>query len=70
LAGDCSANGNALPDQLRASIISISLWVGRYSSEVMQRNADIEPLIDVNRSVMQGLAGQIEAEATAMASVA
>jgi flagellar protein FlaF len=70
LAGDCSANGNALPDQLRASIISISLWVGRYSSDVMQRNADIEPLIDVNRSVMQGLAGQIEAEATAMASVA
>jgi flagellar biosynthesis activator protein FlaF len=70
LAGDCSGNDNALPDQLRASIISISLWVGRYSSDVMQRNADIEPLIDVNRSVMQGLAGQIEAEAAPMASVA
>jgi flagellar biosynthesis activator protein FlaF len=61
MAGDCTRSDNSLPEQLRASIVSLSLWVGRYSSEVMQRNADIEPLIDINRSIMQGLAGQIDA---------
>lgn len=61
MAGDCISTDNSLPEQLRASIVSLSLWVGRYSSEVMQRNADIEPLIDINRTIMQGLAGQIDA---------
>ena len=61
MAGDCISGENSLPDQLRASIVSLSLWVGRYSSEVMQRNVDMEPLIDINRTIMQGLAGQIEA---------
>ncbi|MEN9873125.1 MAG: hypothetical protein RL186_22 [Pseudomonadota bacterium] len=60
MANDCMAEGNALPEQLRASIVSLSLWVGRYTSDVMQRQADIEPLIDINRTIMQGLAAQIE----------
>ena len=61
LASDCAREGNALPDQLRASIISLSLWVGRHSSAVMRMQEDFEPLIDVNRMIMQGLAGQAEA---------
>lgn len=67
MAGDCMGNDNSLPEQLRASIISLSLWVGRYSSDVMQRQADIEPLIDINRTIMQGLAGQIEANSPVLA---
>jgi flagellar biosynthesis activator protein FlaF len=70
MAGDCISQDNSLPEQLRASIVSLSLWVGRYSSEVMQRNADIEPLIDINRTIMQGLAGQIEANSPALAGAA
>lgn len=70
MAGDCISQDNSLPDQLRASIVSLSLWVGRYSSEVMQRNADIEPLIDINRTIMQGLAGQIEANSPVLAGAA
>ena len=61
MASDCMSTDNSLPEQLRASIVSISLWVGRYSSDVMQRNVDMEPLIDINRTIMQGLAGQIDA---------
>lgn len=53
---DCAADGNELPTDLRASIVSIAEWVSRYSSEVIQDGADVEPLIDVNRNVMQGLA--------------
>ena len=67
MAGDCMGNDNSLPEQLRASIVSLSLWVGRYSSDVMQRQADIEPLIDINRTIMQGLAGQIDANSPVLA---
>jgi hypothetical protein len=37
---------------------------------VMQRSADMEPLIDINRTIMQGLAGQIEANSPVLAGAA
>lgn len=55
LASDCAGQGNQLPPPVRAQIISISLWVSRYSSEAAQKNASLEPLIDVNKSIMGGL---------------
>jgi flagellar protein FlaF len=58
LAVDCGSPGNALPVELRAQIISIGLWVSRYASEVARGRADIDALIDVNRSIMEGLAMQ------------
>ena len=61
LANDCATEGNALPESVRAQIISLSLWVNRHSSEVMRRQEGFEPLIDVNRLIMQGLSGQSEA---------
>ena len=61
LAADCATPENSLPPPVRAQIISLSIWVGRYTSDVMQRREDIEPLIDVNRIIMQGLAGRAQA---------
>lgn len=55
LASDCGRADNALPESLRAQIISLSLWVSRHSSAVMRREEEFEPLIDVNRIIMQGL---------------
>ena len=55
LAGDCAGEGNGLPEALRAQIISISLWVSKYSSEVMRGKGDIEDLIDINKTIMEGL---------------
>lgn len=66
MASDCMDSTNALPESLRASIISLSLWVGRYSSEVMQKGESVEPLIDINRTIMQGLATQIEPQSPAL----
>ena len=56
LAADCASDANALPGPVRAQIISLSIWVGRHTSAVMRREAEIAPLIDVNRAIMQGLA--------------
>jgi flagellar protein FlaF len=55
LAADCSVPENQLPLALRGQIISLALWVARYSSEVLRTGADLEPLIDINRTMMQGL---------------
>lgn len=52
----CGAPGNQLPDELRASIISIALWVERHTSAVATGRESIEDLIDVNRSIINGLA--------------
>jgi flagellar protein FlaF len=56
LADACASTDNRLPAPLRASIISLSLWVSRHTSAVMRRQEHIEPLIEVNRLIMQGLA--------------
>jgi flagellar protein FlaF len=55
LSADCSVPENALPLALRAQIISLALWVSRYSSQVLRDGAELDPLIDVNRTMMEGL---------------
>ncbi len=55
LADDCAHEANALPEATRAQIISLSLFVNRHTSAVMRQEGDIDTLIDINRSVMQGL---------------
>ena len=55
-SADCTSPGNELPGELRASIISIALWVDRFSSEVIAGREQIDDLIEVNRTVMEGLA--------------
>ena len=61
LATDCATPENSLPLPVRAQIISISIWVSRHTSAVMRREETIEPLIDVNKIIMQGLSGRAEA---------
>ena len=58
LASDCAEVDNTLPVPLRAQIISLGIWVNRHTSAVMRSEEDIQPLIDVNRIIMQGLSGQ------------
>ena len=55
LAADCARTDNALSPELRAQIISLSMWVGRHTNEVIQQQEPIEPLIEINRIMMQGL---------------
>ena len=58
LADDCSQASNQLPDATKAQIISLSLFVHRHTSQVMRREADLDTLIDLNRTMMQGLASR------------
>lgn len=58
LGADCSDPDNQLPAPLRASFISLSIWVNKHTSLAIRNQEDIEPLIEVNRMIMQGLATQ------------
>ena len=52
---ECASEDNGLPAELRASIISLSIWVDKYTSKVMLGDGDIADLIDINRIIMAGL---------------
>ena len=56
LATNCADPTNRLPQALRAAFISLSIWVGKHTTLVIQNQEEIEPLIEINRMIMQGLA--------------
>lgn len=62
-SSDCGTKGNSLPDQLRAGIVSLSIWVSKHSSLVMRGSERIDSLIDINKTIMEGLAEQAELQA-------
>ena len=55
LAADCMDDRNKLTQDVRAKIISLSLWVAKYSRNVTREKAPLDPLIEINRNIMQGL---------------
>ena len=57
LAVACSDSTNGLPKEVRANLISLEIFVSRHSSAVMRGDGDFETLIEINRSIMQGLSG-------------
>jgi flagellar protein FlaF len=61
LAADCANPENELPPEVRAQIISLSMWVGRHTGAVVRREEGFEPLIELNRTMMQGLAARVAA---------
>ena len=62
-SSDCGTKGNELPDQLRAGIVSLAIWVSKHSSLVMRGTERIDSLIDINKTIMEGLAEQAELQA-------
>lgn len=62
-AADCASPDNGLPEKLRASIISLSIFISKETSTAMRGGGDIETLIDLNRTVMQGLEPSAQAAA-------
>jgi flagellar protein FlaF len=55
LAVDLALPDNGLPNELKARLISLALWVQRYTPQVMQGSAPADPLISVNRNILEGL---------------
>lgn len=54
-SAECLDDGNQLPVETRASIVSLGLWVNRFTSDVIAGREKIDDLVNVNRSVMSAL---------------
>lgn len=54
-SAECLDDGNQLPPEIRASIVSLGLWVNRFTSDVVTGRETIDPLVDVNRSLIAAL---------------
>ena len=65
LQADLVLQDNALPDDLKARLISLSLWVQRYTPAVMQGTASPDPLIAVNKNILEGLSTDVAPAAPA-----
>lgn len=57
LRNDLASSGNSLPTDLKARLVSISLWVDRQTSAFLTGHGGIEELVAVNRSLAAGLNG-------------
>ena len=53
---DLADEENQLPKSLRARLISLGLWVVNETQSLMRNSAPLANLIEVNRSIIRGLA--------------
>lgn len=63
LALDCARAENGLPDSVRAGIISLAMFISKHSSVAVKDVTEVDTLIDLNRTIMQGLADQQKLQA-------
>ena len=57
LASDLADPGNALPDEVRAGLLSLAGFSLRHGHQALAGKVSLAPLIDINMSVMRGLRG-------------
>jgi flagellar biosynthesis activator protein FlaF len=63
LEQDLKNDGNALPVDLRVQLLSLAQFVRKHSRAVVSGSASVDPLIDINTSIMRGLRGVVEVAA-------
>ncbi|TDE38911.1 flagellar biosynthesis regulator FlaF [Antarcticimicrobium sediminis] len=54
---DLSQESNTLPPNLRASLLSLSIWVDSHTRGVLHGNNKVAPLVDINRTIIRALDG-------------
>ena len=55
LAANVADTNNALPEDLRARLLSLAEFVNRHSRAVLSQNADGGILVEINTAIMHGL---------------
>ena len=60
LLKDLALAENRLPDSIKTGLINLGLWSMRYSTLALLKDLSLQPLIDVNRNVLDGLLAQTQ----------
>lgn len=58
LAMDVADDGNGLPADLRARLFYLFEFTDQHTTKVLERSADIAPLVEINTAIMRGLSGR------------
>jgi flagellar biosynthesis activator protein FlaF len=67
LVRDLASDGNKLPSPLKESLIGLGVWAMNYATAAIARDLPVEPLIEVNRNVADGLRAQNQSQTQARA---
>jgi flagellar biosynthesis activator protein FlaF len=54
---DIIDDNNELSPNLRAQLLSLAAFVRQHAGKVLRRQAGVQPIVDVNQAVMNGLRG-------------
>jgi flagellar protein FlaF len=55
LVGDLQLPGNALPENLKRQLLSLGIWAMLYSTRAIAEGLPVQPLIEINRNMIDGL---------------
>ncbi len=55
LAIDVATDGNGLPADLRARVFYLFEFTDQHTTKVLERRAEVAPLIEINTAIMRGL---------------
>lgn len=58
MRNDVASEDNKLPTRVKAQLLSLALWVERHTAVVLTGQGEVSDLIDVNRSISDGLMGK------------
>ena len=70
LLKDLALAENGLPEGVKTGLINLGLWSMRYSTLALLKDLSLQPLIDVNRNVLDGLVAQTQHAASNQAPAA
>ena len=55
LAVDCLDDNNLLPEDLRATIVSLSIFTQKHTQRVLAKEENAVPLLEINSAILKGL---------------
>lgn len=62
LVRDLAGNANRLPEELKKQLVDLGFWAMGYCVAAMSRDLSIQPLVDVNQNILDGLKLQQQAQ--------
>lgn len=60
LSADLASSGNALPNELKANLLSLANFSTRHGHTVLRGKASADVLVEVNLSIMKGLRSEVQ----------
>lgn len=55
LMADIASPANKLPQELKEHLVYLTEFTNQHTSKVLDRKADVRPLVDINTAIMRGL---------------